>query len=120
MWIPRGIHPVVDFGIERHTLVTGELTQIFHQSLAAVTQVAAARAHLFRVRVQLLRRLSELTRPIQGFSSDPVERMAWRIYFLVSRQIPTKKSSWAHYSAIEGARVGEDAFRIPERSSDHI
>jgi hypothetical protein len=61
---------VVDFGVERHTLVTGEITQIFHRSLAAVTQVAAARAHLFRVRAQLLRRLSESTCPIQGESRD--------------------------------------------------
>jgi hypothetical protein len=30
------------------------------------------------------------------------------------------KSSWAHYLAIEGATVGEDAFGIPERSSYHI
>ena len=52
---------MVDFGVERHTLVIGEITQIFHQYLATVTQVAAARAHLFRVRVQLLRRFSELT-----------------------------------------------------------
>jgi hypothetical protein len=70
LWIPGGIHPVVDFDIERHTLVTGEITQIFHQSLAAVTQVAATRAHLFRVRAQLLRRLSESTCPIQGESRD--------------------------------------------------
>jgi hypothetical protein len=70
LWIPGGIHPLVDFGVERHTLVTGEITQIFHQSLTAVTQVAAARAHLFKVRAQLLRRLSESTCPIQGESSD--------------------------------------------------
>jgi hypothetical protein len=48
--------PVVDFGVERHTLVTGEITQVFHQSSATVIQVPAARAHLFRVRAQLLRR----------------------------------------------------------------
>jgi hypothetical protein len=61
---------VVDFGVERHTLVTGEITQIFHRSLAAVTQVAAARVHLFKVRVQLLRRLSDSTCPNQGESND--------------------------------------------------
>jgi hypothetical protein len=61
---------VVDFGVERHTLVTRKITQIFHRSLAAVTQAAAARAHLFRVRAQLLRRLSESTCPIQGESMD--------------------------------------------------
>jgi hypothetical protein len=48
--------PVVDFGVERHTLVTGEITRVFHQSSAAVSQFPAARAHLFRVRAQLLRR----------------------------------------------------------------
>jgi hypothetical protein len=48
--------PVVDFGVERHTLVTGEITQVFHQSSTAVSQFPAARAHLFRVRAQLLRR----------------------------------------------------------------
>jgi hypothetical protein len=30
--------PVVDFGVERHTLVTGEITQVFHQSSATVLQ----------------------------------------------------------------------------------
>jgi hypothetical protein len=62
--------PVVDFGVERHTLVTEKITQIFHRSLAAVTQVAVAREHLFKVRAQLLRRLSESTCPIQGESRD--------------------------------------------------
>jgi hypothetical protein len=61
LWIPGGIHPVIDFDVERHTPVTEEITQIFHQSLAAITQVAAARAHLFRVRAQLLRRLKDST-----------------------------------------------------------
>jgi hypothetical protein len=28
---------VVDFGVERHTLVTGEITQVFHQSSTTVT-----------------------------------------------------------------------------------
>jgi hypothetical protein len=56
---------MVDFGIERHTLVTGEITEVFHQSSAAVTQVPAARVHLFRVRAQLLRRFIESTCPIQ-------------------------------------------------------
>jgi hypothetical protein len=61
---------VVDFDVERHTLVTGEIMQIFHRCLATVTQVAAIRAHLFRVRAQLLRRLSDSTCPHQGESSD--------------------------------------------------
>jgi hypothetical protein len=28
---------VADFGVERHTLVTGEITHVFHQSSAAVS-----------------------------------------------------------------------------------
>jgi hypothetical protein len=48
--------PVVDFGVERHTLVTGEITQVFHQFSTRVIQVPTTRAHLFRVRAQLLRR----------------------------------------------------------------
>jgi hypothetical protein len=55
---------VVDFDVERHTLVIREITLIFHQSSTTVTQVAIAREHLFRVRVQLLRRYSESTCPI--------------------------------------------------------
>ena len=62
--------PVVDFSVERHTLVIGEITQVFHQSSVAVTQVPIARAHLFRVRVKLLRRFSESTCPIQVESRD--------------------------------------------------
>jgi hypothetical protein len=57
---------------------------------------------------------------IQGFPSNPVERRAGHIYCLVSHQIPTEKSSWAHYSAIERAIVGKDAFGILKRSSDQI
>jgi hypothetical protein len=57
LWIPGGIHPEVDFSVERHTLVTGEVIDIFHRSLAEVTQVAAARGHLFRVRAQLLMKI---------------------------------------------------------------
>jgi hypothetical protein len=47
---------VVDFSVERHTPVNGEITEVFHQSSAAVLQVPATRAQLFRVRAQLLRR----------------------------------------------------------------
>jgi hypothetical protein len=60
--------PVVDFAVERHTLVTREITQVFHQSSTLVTQVLTTRAHLFRVRAQLLSWFSELTCPIQGES----------------------------------------------------
>ena len=56
--------PVVDFGVERHTLVTGEITQVFHQSSTTVLQDSTPRAHLFRERAQLLRRFSGSTCPI--------------------------------------------------------
>jgi hypothetical protein len=51
LWIPRGRHPEVDSGVERHTLVIGKIIQIFHRTSAAVIQFAAVRAHLFKVRV---------------------------------------------------------------------
>jgi hypothetical protein len=63
MWILGGIHPIVDFGVEQHTVVTKEIKQIFHRSLATITQVATTMAHLFKVRAQLLRRFSESTCP---------------------------------------------------------
>jgi hypothetical protein len=61
---------VVDFGVERHTLITGEVTQIFHLSSVAVSQVATAKAHSFRVRAQLLRRFNGSTCPFQGEFKD--------------------------------------------------
>jgi hypothetical protein len=70
---------LVDFGVERHTLVTGEITQVFHHSSAAVTQVPAARAHLFKVRTQLLRRFSGSTCPFQGeFRDSPPTQLRGR------------------------------------------
>jgi hypothetical protein len=62
--------PVDDFGIEKHTLVTREVTQIFHRSSTVVLQVTAGRAHSFRVRVQFLRRFSGSTCPFQGEFRD--------------------------------------------------
>jgi hypothetical protein len=62
--------PVVDFGVERHTLVTEEITQVFHQSSTEVLQDSAAGAHLFRERAQLLRRFSGSTCPIQRELKD--------------------------------------------------
>jgi hypothetical protein len=62
--------PVVDFGVERHTLVTREIMQVFHQSSAAVLQDSTARAHLFKERAQLLRRFSGSTCSIQGEFRD--------------------------------------------------
>jgi hypothetical protein len=88
-WILGGRHQLVDFGVERHTLVTGKITQVFHHSSAVVTQVPASRAHLFRVRVQVLRRFSGLTCLFQGeFIDSPptqIERKARSIFFLVPR-----------------------------------
>jgi hypothetical protein len=70
---------LVDFGVERHTLVTGKITQVFHHSSAAVTQGPAARAHLSRVRAQLLRRFSGSTCPIQGeFRDSPPTQLRGR------------------------------------------
>ena len=83
LWILGGIHPVVDFGVERHTLVTEEIIQVFHHSSAIVTQCLVARAHSSRVRVQLLRGfLVDLSHPgrILRFHSDPFERKARRIF----------------------------------------
>jgi hypothetical protein len=59
-----------DFDVERHTLVTEEVTQIFHRSSATISQVAAVRAHSFNVRAQPLRRFSGLTCPFQGYFRD--------------------------------------------------
>ena len=70
---------MVDFGVERHTLVIGKITQVFHHSSAAVTQVPIARAHLSRVRAQLLRRFSGSTCPIQGeFRDSPPTQLRGR------------------------------------------
>jgi hypothetical protein len=78
--------PVAYFGVERHTLVTGKIIQVFHQSSATVTQCLATRVHSSRVRAQLLRGfLVDLSHPgrIPRFLSDPFERRARRIFYLV-------------------------------------
>jgi hypothetical protein len=70
---------LVDFGVERHTLLTGKITQVFHHSLAAVTQGPTIRAHLSRVRAQLLRRFSGSTCPILGeFRDSPPTQLRGR------------------------------------------
>jgi hypothetical protein len=70
---------LVDFDVERHTLVTGKITQVFHHSSAAVTQVPAARAHLFRVRAQIMTRFSGSTCPFQGeFRDSPPTQLRGR------------------------------------------
>jgi hypothetical protein len=72
--------PVADFGVERHTLVTREITQVFHQSSATVQQDSATGVHLFRERAQLLRRLSGSTCPIQReFRDSPSTQLRGRL-----------------------------------------
>jgi hypothetical protein len=95
---------LADFGVERHTLVIGEIIQVFHHSSAAVTQCSAARAHSSRVRAQLLRGfLVDLSHPgrIPRFPSDPFERKARRIFFLVPHQIPMEESTGAHFPDLD-------------------
>jgi hypothetical protein len=71
--------PVGDFGFEGHTLVTEKITQVFHHSSVVVTQVPTARAHLFKVRAQLLRRFSGSTCPFQGeFKDSPPNKLRGR------------------------------------------
>jgi hypothetical protein len=97
---PRRKTPVVDFGVERHTLVTEKIIQVFHHSSAAITQCSAARVHSSRVRAQLLRGFFvELSHPgrIPRFPSDPFERRARRIFCLVPHQIPTEVSTGTHF-----------------------
>jgi hypothetical protein len=70
---------LADFGVERHTLVTRKITQVFHHSSVAVTQGLAIRAHLSRVRAQLMRRLSRSTCPIQEeFRDSPLTQLRGR------------------------------------------
>jgi hypothetical protein len=49
LWIPVGRHPEVDFDVERHTLVTGKIIQIFHHTSTTVIQFAVVRAPLIQV-----------------------------------------------------------------------
>jgi hypothetical protein len=91
---------LANFSIERHTLVTEKITQVFHHLSAAVTQCSTVRAHSSRGRAQLLGGLEiDLSHPrrIPRFPSDPFERKARRIFCLVPRQIPTEESSGAHF-----------------------
>jgi hypothetical protein len=95
---------LADFGVERHTLVTRKIIQVFHHSSAAVTQCSAARAHLSRVRAQLLRGfLVDLSHPgrILRFPSDPFERKARHIFWLVPHQIPMEESTEAHFPDLD-------------------
>jgi hypothetical protein len=95
---------VVDFGVERHTLVTRKIIQVFHHSSAAVTQCSTERAHSSRVRAQLLRGfLVDLSHPgrISRFPSNPFERRARHIFFLVPHQIPTEESIVMHFPYLD-------------------
>jgi hypothetical protein len=96
--------PVTDFGVERHTLVTGNIIQVFHHSLATVTQCSTARAHSSRVRAQLLRGfLVDLSYPgrILRFPSDPFERRERCIFFLVPHQILMEESTRKHFPNLD-------------------
>jgi hypothetical protein len=91
---------LADFGVERHTLVIGEIIQVFHHSSAIVTQCSTTRTHSSRVRVQLLRGfLVDLSHPgrILRFPSDPFERKARCIFCLVPHHILTKESTGVHF-----------------------
>jgi hypothetical protein len=57
----------------RDTLVTNEVTQVFHQFSTTVLQDSATGAHLFRERAQLLRRFSGSTSPIHGEFRDSLQ-----------------------------------------------
>jgi hypothetical protein len=88
---------LVDFSVERHTLVTEKIIQVLHHS-------STARAHSSRVRAQLLRGfLVDLSHPgrILRFPSDPFERRARHIFFLVPHQIPTEESTGTHFPDLD-------------------
>jgi hypothetical protein len=93
-----------DFGVERHTLVTRKIIQVFHHSSIVVIQCSTTRAHSSRVRVQLLRGfLVDLSHPrrILRFPSDPFERRAQHIFCMVPHQIPMKESTRMHFPYLD-------------------
>jgi hypothetical protein len=95
---------VVDFSVERHTLLIGKIIQVVHHSLALVTQCSTVRAHSSRVRAQLLRGfLVDLSHPgrIPRFPSDPFERRERHIFFLIPHQIPMEESIGMHFPNLE-------------------
>jgi hypothetical protein len=120
-----------DFSVERHTLVTEKIIQVFHHSSVAVIQCSAARAHSSRVRVQLLRGfLVDLSHPgrILRFPSDPFERRARHIFCLVPHQIPMEESTGMHFPDLDvrhfwRARLGfqsENRIRFRETLPTHF
>jgi hypothetical protein len=91
---------LANFGVGRHTLVTGKITQVFHHPSTTVTQCSTLRAHSSRGRVQLLGGLEiDLSHPgrIPTFPFDPFEKKARSIFFLVPHQILMEESSRAHF-----------------------
>jgi hypothetical protein len=98
--------PLVDFYVERHTLVNGEVTQIFHQSSTTVSQVEAVRAHSVRVRAQPLRRFSGSTCPFQGdFRDSPPTHLRGRkdmcIKSLIHQSKPQRRYTSLQYKSEE-------------------
>jgi hypothetical protein len=96
---------LADFGVERHTLLTRKIIQVFHHSSSAVTQGPTARENLSKVRAQLLRRFRELICPIQGeFKDSPFTQLRGRqggSFYLVPHHIPTEESFGAHFPDLE-------------------
>jgi hypothetical protein len=114
---------LADFGVERHTLVTEKITQVFHHSSTAVTQCSAARVHSSRGRAQLLGGLEiDLSHPgrILRFPSDPFERKA-RQHLLPGSLLDSNGGIiWGAFSRLGSVTLLADTFRVPERASGHI
>jgi hypothetical protein len=70
LWIPGGRHLEVDFGVERHTLVTGKIIQIFHRTSTSNYLVCSSEGALVQVEGTLIEHEIDSTCPIQGESSD--------------------------------------------------
>jgi hypothetical protein len=110
---------LADFSVERHTLVTGKIiglpsffnnSYIGSSSKGTLIQGEGATS----VEVQWI----DLSHPgrVQRFPSDPVERKARPIFFLVPRQIPTEESSRAHFPDLGVRHFGRTHSGF---SSDH-
>jgi hypothetical protein len=114
---------LVDFNVERHTLVTRKIIQVFHHSSTIVTQCSKARVHSSRVRAQLMRGfLVDLSHPgrIPRFPSDPFERRARCIFFMVPHQILIEESTGSHFFSLGRATLLVGTIGVPERASDQI
>jgi hypothetical protein len=112
---------LVDFGVERHTLVTRKIIQVFHHSSTTITQCSTARAHSSRVRAQILRGfLVDLSHPgrILTFPSDPFERRERNIFFLDSSSYSNEGINWDAFSRLGRATLLAGTFGVPKRASD--